>query len=95
LAYSPLSNDRQAIITSAPFATNALAVSKPKPLFPPVTIATLPVRLGISFFVHLHIFTEDIFSANLLSYGRKQNNKWLPVNIATPWPVCRVKLFVL
>ena len=53
-------------MTSAPAKTNCLAVSKPMPVFPPVTIATFPVMLGIlslenlaGLFVYTEVYPPD------------------------------------
>ena len=46
-AASPLATDRTASTTDAPAAASRRAVSRPIPLFAPVTTASLPVWEGI------------------------------------------------
>ena len=47
-AASPREAERQAMMVIAPCRASSIAVSKPTPLLPPVMIAVLPVKSGIS-----------------------------------------------
>lgn len=56
------------IVTSAPAEANPSAVCRPIPRVPPVTRATFPVKLGMSFIVQLDIFTLPKFLLHYVNY---------------------------
>ena len=45
---APFSRDREVIKTCAPCLVSSIAEASPRPVFPPVTIITFPVRSGMS-----------------------------------------------
>ena len=68
IAYNALSLDLQAIITVAPSFTISNAVSLPIPVFAPVIITILPLRLGkYLFFPPLKYFFNKIIDVKTLN----------------------------